>query len=95
MKLFRTSSIEIVKHCQEYFDFKIPNLKTNLKILKIYSIEIFCNLLAYIAYILSCCYVMLTYRHVCILLSCCILFINLIIMFILYMYVCLLPLFDD
>ena len=24
-KLFKTSSIEIVKHCQEYFDFEIPS----------------------------------------------------------------------
>jgi len=26
MKLFRTSSIEMVKHCQEYFDFEIHNV---------------------------------------------------------------------
>jgi len=26
MKLFRTSSIEIVKHCQEYFDLENPSV---------------------------------------------------------------------
>jgi len=26
MKLFRTSSTEVVKQCQEYFDFEIPSV---------------------------------------------------------------------
>ena len=45
MKLFRTSSTEVVKQCQEYFAFEtlvycgqsvLTNLKTNLKILTIF-----------------------------------------------------------
>jgi len=55
VKLFRTSSIEIVKQCQEYFDFKILSVfltnrvnkfENKLKTLIICYVNTFCNLLA-------------------------------------------------
>jgi len=70
MKLFRTSSTEVVKQCQAYFAFEIPivycgqsvltSLKTNLKVLTIFSIKICRNLLAYTVY----CHVVMSWLHI-------------------------------
>ena len=67
MKLFRISSTEVVKQCQEYFAFEIPsvlwakrvNKFENLKILTIFFIKNCCNLLAY-----TYCHVVMSCLHI-------------------------------
>ena len=69
MKLFRTSSTEVVNSVKNILLLKslvycgqsvLTNLKTNLRILTIFSIKICCNLLAYTAY----CHVVMSPLHV-------------------------------
>jgi len=40
MKLFTTKSIETVKYCQEYFDFSLPSILSDLSAKRVAKFEV-------------------------------------------------------